>query len=243
MKKGKSSKFGLIVGISAVTAVALAGTGIAGWVITTGASKDVKANITVYTAERKGLTISEIEWYKDDATKSENKVEAPSFIFGKSSSTHDKAWLTATDVLEEQLSLVMKFTVTKDVTEGSASDAAPVVSYTFGLSSKDQGSKYKDAKDKGYITDTDNPLDTENYEYTKEALTGTTTDNKVYTYTTVPLKFGWGTAFGGQNPYDYYNAKTGTDELGKTAENALKSLYNDLNGLSFTVTINANYAA
>lgn len=241
MKKGKSSKFGLIVGISAVTAVALAGTGIAGWVITTGASKDVKANITVYTAERKGLTISDIEWYKVDATKSENKVEAPSFIFGKSSSTHDKAWLTATDVLEEQLSLVMKFTVTKDVTEGSASDAAPVVSYTFGLSSKDQGSKYKDAKDKGYITDTDNPLDTPNYEYTVETLTEKEHKDMAYTYT-VPLKFGWGSTFGEKNPYDYYNGKTGDDATGKKAAEALNKLHTDLDGLEFTVTINANYA-
>ena len=55
----------------------------------------------------------------------------------------------------------------------------------------------------------------------------------------VTVKFGWGSAFGGMNPYKYYD-QTYTSELAADASTKLTALYNsglNSNDCKYTVTI------
>lgn len=57
---------------------------------------------------------------------------------------------------------------------------------------------------------------------------------------TIKITFGWGTAFGGENPenpYNYYNKQDYTYERAQEANKNLTELYNSLNGVSYKVTV------
>lgn len=59
----------------------------------------------------------------------------------------------------------------------------------------------------------------------------------------VTVTFGWGSAFGGDNPYNYYNKKDYSTGLAQEANTNLTNLYNALNGLSYKVTVTGTTAA
>ena len=53
------------------------------------------------------------------------------------------------------------------------------------------------------------------------------------------MEFKWGTAFGGQNAYKYYNDQDYDDDLATEASGALGDLYDALNGVTYKMTIDA----
>ena len=55
----------------------------------------------------------------------------------------------------------------------------------------------------------------------------------------IQITFDWGTAFGGNNPMDYYNEMDSTTVNGTDAKTKLTALYNNLNGLTYTLTLTA----
>lgn len=59
---------------------------------------------------------------------------------------------------------------------------------------------------------------------------------------TIKITFGWGTAFGGDNPYNHYNKKDYTSVLAKEANDNLTELYK-LDGVSYKVTVTGTTAA
>lgn len=75
----------------------------------------------------------------------------------------------------------------------------------------------------------------------------TTDSDTVKTATaTIKITFGWGTAFGSENPenpYNYYNRRDYSTELAKEANEKLTKLYNSLNGVSYKVTVTGTTAA
>lgn len=60
---------------------------------------------------------------------------------------------------------------------------------------------------------------------------------------TIKITFGWGSAFGGINPYNYYNKKDYSTTLAKEANDNLTALYNALNGVNYKVTVTGTTAA
>lgn len=63
---------------------------------------------------------------------------------------------------------------------------------------------------------------------------------------TIKITFGWGTAFGSENPenpYNYYNKRDYSTELAKEANEKLTKLYNSLNGVSYKVIVTGTTAA
>lgn len=63
---------------------------------------------------------------------------------------------------------------------------------------------------------------------------------------TIKITFGWGTAFGGENPenpYNYYNKQDYTYERAQEANKNLTELYNSLNGVNYKVTVTGTTAA
>ena len=54
---------------------------------------------------------------------------------------------------------------------------------------------------------------------------------------TIKITFGWGTAFGSENPYNYYNKRDYSTELAKEANEKLTKLYNSLDGVNYKVTV------
>ncbi len=59
---------------------------------------------------------------------------------------------------------------------------------------------------------------------------------------TIKITFGWGTKFGSENPYNYYNKKDYTSVLAKEANDNLTELYK-LDGVSYKVTVTGTTAA
>ena len=59
---------------------------------------------------------------------------------------------------------------------------------------------------------------------------------------TIKITFGWGTKFGSENPYNYYNKKDYTSVLAKEANDNLTELYK-LDGVNYKVTVTGTTAA
>lgn len=63
---------------------------------------------------------------------------------------------------------------------------------------------------------------------------------------TIKITFGWGTAFGSENPenpYNYYNKQDYSATLAQNANDNLKKLYDSLTGVSYKVTVTGTTAA
>ena len=56
---------------------------------------------------------------------------------------------------------------------------------------------------------------------------------------TVKIVFGWGSALGGKNPYEHYNANPYSETLATEAAGVLNDLYH-LNGVGYKITISGN---
>ena len=74
-------------------------------------------------------------------------------------------------------------------------------------------------------------------DYLQIALSGSNT-NVYY----IKVEFKWGSDFGGQNAYTYYNGQAYSAGLASEATTKLTNLYDALNGVSYKMTIDADYA-
>lgn len=161
--------------------ISLASVGFASWVISAGDDVEATGNIQVETVTDQRL---KIEFTNNPESQSFNLL-APA----AKDQTNDKAWLTAPETAGEVKEVTLSFTVKYKNQEGT-----PNANVTVAW---DQltAAKLAEAVELGYIAKVPT---TEN-----DGIVITKGDNGSYT---AKIKFEWGSLFGGENPYTYYNA-------------------------------------
>lgn len=215
--------------LSGLLTVSLTGVGFASWLITNGSTETTTGNIAVTEVDDKRCTISGvgITYAKGD-----------SICFGPNAVVNT-GWLRA-DAATENMTATVSFTVANtDFLAGISVSIAQVnlgsdgvYQSTDELYSATEGSYYTAYSD-GYVAAL--PTEANGGIVVSSGTQVESTTSKEYTAT---ITFDWGTDFGGENPFTFYNGKTAAAE----ADNAIAALtaLEALNGAMFKVTIRAN---
>ena len=230
----KMKRKGIILASAILGSVAVVSTGFAAWVIT---SNQVTAtptgNILVETVSSESYSI-DVKWVdKSGEVDTEQNIS-----FGGNTAETTYHWLSFSGNYEN---LTERFYVTasKTVKEAGKDDVVTTItsgSFTVSLDiGKMDGDKWVSSlanftsEEQKYIT-----LPTFNDSYSVASVTKDAP---------VAVSFGWGDAFKpegeqtAKNPYEYFNSKAYTAELGAEADQKLTGLYNLTNGLQYKLTI------
>lgn len=210
--------------LSVLAFVLLTSVGFAAWVITGDAKADKTGNITTEAVydNRIKMTIELVEATSGAGTN---------IHYGKPSSTNiEGSWLLADSATKVQnLSVKVKITITNWVDIKDRINVAGNITVTSVAS--ETGKNYSDAqtyKDAQLLGDLPGTITINNSEF----VAGSGVVEKT-------LNFTWGTAFDGQNPYTYYNDGKASNEYADEAIKRLKHLNENLNGVTYKVTVTA----
>lgn len=232
---------------SILSVLVLVGVGFAAWVISNpDVNEKAESSITAVTVSDKSYTL-------------QAEITGGEIVFGAPATmSADKPWLTAaTGTAQENLNATLKLTLNyKDW------DYVPT---EFSVTMKSQSStggndtvfdSLRDGTESTLTTlEKKNLITNPKIKYNSEAATEVTMNGnavnipkKAFTgyddkdkdkdktiSLTITITFGWGEAFGGNNPYEYYNALPYAANHTK-ANTALTALYN-LNTVKYVVTI------
>lgn len=228
-------KKAMIMAVASLGSMALIGTGFAGWVISASTTTHADGVMVAYHVKDQRFVVADGKWTNGkEGTPAGTKAN---IVFGKSTTEVNNQWLhyDTADMETQSLSDTYVFEV-------SSKDTTDTGSFTVALSSgTPEGFVVTDTNDawKNATTGAKTAVDpTPAIEYLED---DEATDGK-YTFAggkaTVKMKitFSWGTAFGGQNPFDYYNGKDATDQNVKDAVDSL-NLVKALNEVAFTVNL------
>ena len=257
--KTRRRKFSIGLKIaSLLTVIAVASVGLASWIITaptTAAQADGTIQVDTVSTSKVTLTGEWVNVTEEQGTitvgaKLDN---APVIYYGApETSSVQNPWLTNDDDKKENLVAWLKVTATATETatvsnltvtfaasdvekfEGAidASIGAPqftVWAQTDESTYAQQGSTLTYNKDA--TTEGESPV---NADYLQIALSGSNT----HTYY-IKVEFKWGSNFGGQNAYDYFNAQAYDENLATQATTKLTALRTALEGVSYTMTVAA----
>lgn len=208
--------------LSVLAFVLLTSVGFAAWVITGDEKADATGNITTEAVydNRIQMKIELVEATSGAGTD---------IHYGKPSSTAAKeSWLLADSATQvENLSVKVKITIT------NWEDIKDRINVTGNITvtsvASETGKNYSDAQTYDGVQllgDLPSEITINNADFAS--------GNGVVEET---LTFNWGIAFGSQNPYTYYNAKT--NDYADEAIKRLKHLYENLNGVTYKVTVTA----
>ena len=191
--------------------ISLVSVGFAAWVITGGDKSEATGNITATSVTDKSLTVSAEQW--DGGAL--GTLNAGKINFGSPEGADaNTGWLRAESVEDDKLSATFKFTL-------SSGQALKTVLETATIEFED--TVLDDLQAAGYIS---HPVITYkvgsaaaatydlNAAETSAAsfLTALTTDaNATSVNVEVTITYQWGSDFGGENPYTYYNGKDALD--------------------------------
>lgn len=229
----KKRSLGLL--IAGVAAASMIGTGFAAWVITANAEASQQGQFSVDTVESKGITITPVFGANEGTIN----------FFGPSGTT--SGWLTVSGETREKLSTDL--TINFGLLDSAAySDFNLTITFTGS-----QG--YNDAVTAGYIVAPTFELGGSDYDNGDSVALDTVVSSNSATFT---ITFDWGDAFGGDNPYDFYNTfaynddywmdektpvATGTGaaagKIQNKAKTDLEGMNTTLNNANFTITITA----
>lgn len=207
----------LTLTLSILACLALIGVGFASWIISADTSATDQGSFIVDTvtdnrlvATGRWITITK-DPGENEVVTSDNNSSIVSFGAPATMGKTD-AWLTNDkNGTTEKLTVVYELTVK---TKGGE--------FVSNLSS---------AEINGTVS-----CDNATYDHKYVALPTLKVTNKGNGIYYLQLDFNWGTDFGGNNPYDYYNAKPYTDALAEEAFNKLDAI-KALNNIKFTFNI------
>lgn len=228
-------KKAMIMAVASLGSMALIGTGFAGWVISASTTTHADGVMVAYDVKDQRFVVADGKW--TNGKGGDPAGAKANIVFGKSTTEVNNQWLhyETADMETQSLSDTYVFEV-------SSKDTTDTGSFKVALSS---------GTPKGFVvTDTNDAW--------KNATTGAktavnptpaiefleddgATDGK-YTFAagkaTVKMKitFSWGSAFGEQNPFDYYKGQEATEENVQAAVNSL-NLVKALNKVAFTVNL------
>ncbi len=242
-KKKTRSKM-IAASIAILSSAAVVSTGFAAWVISGGDTKTAEGTITADTVINSIHTI----------TLDEGKKDGHVFFGAPKEMTNDSAWLknnATTDDKKEDLTATFGFTVAgleKDVKDTKPSALFDSTKFELVETTTDEASKYSKYSGLNYLAalpafdfskasyDTAAQKAPGIYLIAGDYTTGEG-DNYGTQKFTVIIQFGWGSKFGGLNPYEYYNSETVANSSGARSE-ALTAL-GDLHSInaSFKLTI------
>lgn len=202
----------LTLTLSILACLALIGVGFASWIISADATKKAEGSFIVDTVTDNRL-VATGRWITingEEVTSNDNSAKVS---FGAPATMDNtKAWLT-----NDGKGTVAKLTV------------------VYELTVKTKGGEFVSNLADNAITGTVSCAN-ETYDPKYVALPTLTVTNKGNGIYYLQLDFNWGTDFGGKNPYDYYNAKTCTDELAQEAFDKLTAI-EALNNITFIFDI------
>lgn len=202
----------LTLTLSILACLALIGVGFASWIISADATKKAEGSFIVDTVTDNRL-VATGRWITingEEVTSDDNSAKVS---FGAPATMDNtKAWLT-----NDGKGTVAKLTV------------------VYELTVKTKGGEFVSNLADNAITGTVSCAN-ETYDPKYVALPTLTVTNKGNGIYYLQLDFNWGTDFGGKNPYDYYNAKTYTDELAQEAFDKLTAI-EALNNITFIFDI------
>ena len=209
--------------LSGFLTVSLTGVGFASWVITGGDSEDVNGTVNVETVSDQRVQIRECTSTELETITDEDFV----IQFGhKADNSIQNPWFQSvgSDVVEEDLTAKIPFYI-KNHTH-----ATVTVTFDAALTALTGSSTPEDTSDDYVVL---------NYSYTEPTGDTSTTEGLAY----INLNFAWGQAFGGKNPYSYYNGQDYSDALATKAL-ALFGTGGTIKSItSFTMVINGAYKA
>ena len=228
----KKKTLGLL--LAGVAAASMIGTGFAAWIITANASETKEGQFQVDTVSEKSLTIT------PSFAEGEGKIN---FLAPANATT---GWFTndaENGIVKLSTDLTINYSVTGDA-NAKASDYK--VTYTIAVDADTQS-----AITAGYITAPTLKIG-DSTTVADVALTSTTTTDSV----TLTIAFGWGAAFGSQNPYVFYNTfaygdkvdttgvapvadEDGTTTIEVVAKETMEAMEDLLDEAKFTITITA----
>lgn len=224
----------IIMFFAMIMSVAIIGVGFAAWIITAPtAPKEQSGTITVDTVEVRGWTFQTYWVSAEDETTSLGDDYKPSIVFGTPKDLIKNAWLTndnKTNIGEEQL---VAYLYVKGVhVEGVVGGYTIPDSADIAIS----------------VLNGDNEITPKNFEINiseeDKNIDATQLENGVV----ITITFKWktpkvdGTGTVDTNPYTYYNGEAYSTEVATKAKTYLESLYSELNGVKFKVTLTANQA-
>ena len=172
-----------------------------------------EGSFTVYSVDTKNIKIENLEFANTPAGESSSTI-----IFGKTSGVTQK-WLLAEDIDDQNLTATFSFDVNlyDNYKEDEVNDlgTGAINSYVDEITLDFLPTGIDNAISNGYITA---PKITYTYGTnntgTKTYSSGTTTlsidmagATSNTAHVTVTIEFDWGATFGGQNPYEFYNAE------------------------------------
>lgn len=209
---------------SLLICISLIGVGFAAWVISAPGTAEVSSQIQVETVTDNRLVVTTPD------------LSDKNIVFGHPATMNTaNAWLTANGDQTENLTVSFDVTVKNgDSTSINSND----LNVTVVFDNDNLDSRITAAHTNGYIAEPQVGI---------ALKTSTPTTGTTLTYT-VTITFAWGDAFGGENPYIYFNNKTITDKVstsdnttwGDYAKTTLEAL-ETLNNVSIPIVITANY--
>ena len=214
-------KSGLISAVIALSCASLVSVGFASWVISQGSEETLSGTIVADSVDNKVHTLT-LAWVTN-ASGSANLGSNPVVTYGHPETMNASgAWLTATGDKVENLVFYLKVTCTNVNAETSIASVIPTNPTVVSTAGQ-----YASAASENLV----GALPTATTAATNFDANG----SFVYTIT-----FTWGSAFGSQNPYNYYNdgTKTATSH-GAEAASKLGNLNTYLTGATFGITVTA----
>lgn len=231
-------KKAMIMAVASLGSMALIGTGFAGWVISANTTADASGVMVAYDVKDQRLNAAKGKW-KNGVTDGAATGDKGEIIFGKPATMNvDNPWLTCDDedgMKVQRLSDTYVFVVSTADTENTGK-------FTVATDTDKQPFVITDTTGAwAAATTTENNLVKANptiaFDKTEYALV----NGKATVEMTIT--FEWGTAFGSNNPYIYYNQTPNPDsELTTKAVTNLEKV-KALNGVLFTVNLSIKAAA
>lgn len=203
----------LTLTLSILACLALIGVGFASWIISANTSTKAEGSFIVDTVTDNSLVVENGRWITINGTEVTSDENSAKVSFGAPATMgKTDAWLTNDkNGTTEKLTVVYELTV------------------------KTKGGEFVSNLSRAEITGTVS-CDNATYDPKYVALSTLKVTNKGNGIYYLQLDFNWGTDFGGNNPYDYYNAKPYTDALAEEAFNKLDAI-KALNNIKFTFNI------
>lgn len=232
----KNKKKVLIPVISTLAVGLLVGVGFATWTI---AGQSVTKSVD-------GNTINAETIADKRVTLTTSAVAQTISFSSKASDAITNPWLSRDGASEEKLDFTFSFTLASQDGTSNISDIVSNIAYKITVTDADGG--WAKAVTANYVSDQISFTAPE----TKSVKIGAETTYAAASYTaasqvvTITGSFAWGTHFGSQNPYSYYNAKQadatltdGTTTYVEDAKKSLGELKSDLNDVKFTLSVTA----
>lgn len=235
MKRKTNKKTGIIAAVVGLSAVSLVSVGFASWVMSGGDTGTIEGTIDVDTVDDQRFLIGEKTLtYGNASGKDKGGETATKIVYGIDNSVAQTYnWLTASTTSTnkyENLDAKLTFFVANAPTASN-------ISVTFAPKA-DKATDWSDAvEDHLVAAPTIGELNiTDGGTKTIQGIEGSC--KKVE----VSVHFNWGSAFGGNNPYVYYNSTAYSVELSNDAKTKLKALETYLTGMSYVLTITTTAA-